>query len=537
MDSHSSDSKEKPENKCAIYTRVSSSEGLEQEFTSLDNQRESAESYIQSQKSQGWLALPDRYDDGGYTGANTDRPALQKLIADIKENKINCVVVYKVDRLSRSLLDFSKLLEFFDQSKVTFVSVTQHFNTNSSMGRLTLNILLSFAQFEREIISERTRDKIGAAKKKGKWIGGCVPLGYDLNKETHKLVVNPKEAALVKELFKLYLKERSLLSVVKIANGKGCRTKLRHLADGKIGGDVKFTTTSMLKILNNAHYIGKIKYQDALWPGEQKPILDDKTYMQVQEALHSHPAKYKFRSPTGKKIALLSRILRCSACNSSMYIAHSAKNRKVRYRHYVCINSKKRGPDACPTKLVNADLMDAKVLECLRKAAKDHRLDPKEWDTCNLEEKRTILQSLVQEIGYNGKTGILEILLNDKKKAYKFEVSKDELKHHPVPPRHQPMETVPQLRQNLLLAHQIQGLISEGKAEGLKQISGWLNMNHQRLNQIMNLLLLAPKIQEEIICSKNEIISSIPEYKLRDVAFELSWPKQLEMWQSLLTTL
>lgn len=534
MDSHSSDSKEKPQIRCAIYTRVSTSEGLEQEFTSLDNQRESAESYIQSQKSQGWILLPERYDDGGYTGANTDRPALQKLIADIKEAKINCVVVYKVDRLSRSLLDFSKLLEFFDQNKVTFVSVTQHFNTNSSMGRLTLNILLSFAQFEREIISERTRDKISAAKKKGKWIGGCVPLGYDLNKETHKLIVNPKEAALVKELFELYLKERSLLSVVKIANNKGYRTKARYLADGKIKGNVKFSTTSMIKVLNNAHYIGKIRYQDALWPGEQEAIIDDEIFMQVQETLHSHPAKKRFHPPVGKKIALLSRILRCSACNSAMYIAHSAKNRKVRYCHYVCINSKKRGPDACPTKLVNADLMDAKVLECLRKATKDRWLDPKEWNTCNLEEKRTILQSLIQEIGYNGKTGILEILLNDKKKAYRFEVSKDELKHHPVPPRHQPMETVPQLRQNLLLAHQIQGLIEEEKAESLKQVAGWMNLNHQRLNQIMNLLLLAPKIQEEIICGRNEIISSIPEYKLRDVGFELSWPKQLEMWRSLL---
>jgi len=201
MDSHSSDSKEKPQIKCAIYTRVSTSEGLEQEFTSLDNQRESAESYIQSQKTQGWTLLPERYDDGGYTGANTDRPALQKLISDIKEDKINCVVVYKVDRLSRSLLDFSKLLEFFDQCKVTFVSVTQHFNTNSSMGRLTLNILLSFAQFEREIISERTRDKMGAAKKKGKWIGGCLPLGYDLDKETHRLMVNPAEAEIVKPKF------------------------------------------------------------------------------------------------------------------------------------------------------------------------------------------------------------------------------------------------------------------------------------------------------------------------------------------------
>lgn len=158
--------KEKPQIKCAIYTRVSTLEGLEQEFTSLDNQRESAESYIQSQKSEGWVALPEHYNDAGFTGANTDRPALKKLIEDIKTHKLNCIVVYKVDRLSRSLLDFSQLLEFFDQNNVTFVSVTQHFNTNTSMGRLTLNILLSFAQFEREIISERTRDKIGSAKEK-----------------------------------------------------------------------------------------------------------------------------------------------------------------------------------------------------------------------------------------------------------------------------------------------------------------------------------------------------------------------------------
>jgi len=534
MDSHSSDSKEKPQNKCAIYTRVSTSEGLEQEFTSLDNQRESAESYIQSQKSQGWVLLPDRYDDGGYTGANTDRPALQKLIADIKENKINCVVVYKVDRLSRSLLDFSKLLEFFDQSKVTFVSVTQHFNTNSSMGRLTLNILLSFAQFEREIISERTRDKIGAAKKKGKWIGGCIPLGYNLNKETHKLIVNPEEAKIVKELFELYLKERSILSVVKIANNKGYRTKIRYFENGRTRGGIKFTTTSLANVLNNAYYLGKVKYQGVLYPGEHERILDDDIYMKVQETLHSHPAKYKFRAPTGKKIALLTRILKCSACNSSMYIAHSAKNRKVRYCHYVCINSKKRGPEACPTKLVNADLMDTKVLECLRKTTKDRRLDSREWDTCNLEEKRTILQSLVQEIGYNGKDGILEIRLNDKKKPYRFEISKDALKHHPVPPRHQPMETVPQLRQNLLLAHQIQELIEKGKAKDLKQVAGWLNISHVRICQIMGMLFLSPEIQKEILLSSDKKIFEIPEYKVNDIAKELNWTKQKKIWTGLL---
>lgn len=194
--------------RCAIYTRVSTTDNLDKDFTSLDSQRESGESYITSQKSEGWLALPEQYNDAGFTGANTDRPALQKLTTDIKTGKVDCVIVYKVDRLSRSLLDFTQLLEFFDQNNVAFVSVTQHFNTNTSMGRLTLNILLSFAQFEREIISERTRDKMGAAKKKGKWIGGIVPIGYDLDRENHRLVINPQEAKIVKEIFNSYLKER-----------------------------------------------------------------------------------------------------------------------------------------------------------------------------------------------------------------------------------------------------------------------------------------------------------------------------------------
>lgn len=237
------DEKPQEEIRCAIYTRKSTSEGLSEDFTSLDAQRESGESYIQSQKSQGWIAMPDQYNDGGFTGANMDRPAMQQLLEDIKQGKVNCVVVYKVDRLSRSLLDFVKLLQFFEDHKVAFVSVTQHFNTNTSMGRLTLNILLSFAQFEREIISERTRDKIGAAKKKGKWVGGRPALGYDLDKGNHRIVVNPKEAELIRLTFDLYIREKSLLTVAQILNERGFRTKA-HLRKGKPSGAVKFKNTT-----------------------------------------------------------------------------------------------------------------------------------------------------------------------------------------------------------------------------------------------------------------------------------------------------
>src|SRR3989338_3808279 len=219
------DAKQPKEIRCAIYTRKSTSEGLDYDFTTHDNQRESAESYIQSQKSQGWTAIPEQYNDGGFTGANIDRPALQKLTEDIKGGKVDCVIVYKVDRLSRSLIDFVKLLQFFEESKVTFVSVTQHFNTQTSMGRLTLNILLSFAQFEREMISERTRDKMGAARRKGRWVGGRPALGYDLDKENHRILINPKEAELIHKIFHLYIQERSCMTVAKILNAEGHKTK------------------------------------------------------------------------------------------------------------------------------------------------------------------------------------------------------------------------------------------------------------------------------------------------------------------------
>lgn len=526
--------KEKPQIKCAIYTRVSTSEGLEQEFTSLDNQRESAESYIQSQKSEGWEILPERYDDGGFTGANTDRPALQSLIEDIKSHRINCVVVYKVDRLSRSLLDFSQLLEFFDQNSVTFVSVTQHFNTNSSMGRLTLNILLSFAQFEREIISERTRDKMGAARKKGKWIGGCVPLGYDLDRENHKLIVNQEEAKLVREIFELYLKGNSLLDITKIINAKGCRTKIRKLTDGRQDGGVKFSHTSIDKILKNAHYAGKVRYQNVIYPGEHERILDDDTFQKVQDTLRLNQRNIEAHVPIARQISLLGGLLRCRACHSSMHLTHNVKYGNVRYYHYVCLNAQKRGYNECPTRLVNAGLMESKVMECLRKVTDDQRIGVKSWETYTLDQKIAVLRDIVKEIKYDGDTAILEFILNSTQKSHKFNVTKAELKYQSIAPKDRLILSEPQLRQNLILAHQIDSLISKGRAKDLKEVSGWLNLSHVRICQIMGMLFLAPEVQEQILFSRDGIISEIPEYKVNEIAKELDWSKQKETWQRLI---
>ncbi len=373
---------------CAIYTRKSTSEGLDQDFTTLDNQRESAENYINSQKNEGWIVLPEKYDDGGYTGANTERPALQKLIADIKEGRINCIVVYKVDRLSRSLLDFVKLLELFEKYNVVFVSVTQAFNTNNSMGRLTLNILLSFAQFEREIISERTKDKMGAARKKGKWLGGMPILGYDLDKVNHKLVVNEKEAKLIREVFDLYLKEKSLLSVAMILNDKGYRTKQFTSAMGKVFGGTKFKNTNVQLILKNVIYTGKVKYNGELYPGAHEAIMTDDIFDKTQDILANNRVGRDNPKNT-RNTGLLNNILRCKACDSIMFHTYTAKGRH-RYRYYVCMNAQKRGYKNCPTRSVNAQQIENAVVLSLIKIATDSELRREALNDVNKKTREEI---------------------------------------------------------------------------------------------------------------------------------------------------
>jgi len=273
--------------RCAIYTRKSSEGGLDLEFNSLDAQREAAEAFILSQKAEGWDALPDRYDDGGYSGGSMERPALDRLLQDVDEGKIDCVVVYKVDRLSRSLLDFARIMERFDQQGVSFVSVTQQFNTTHSMGRLTLNILLSFAQFEREIIGERIRDKLAAQARKGKWTGGAPVLGYDVDRTgpSPRLVINAKEAARVREIFQMYLEKGSLLPVVKQLHERNWQNKQRMTKKGKQLGGRPFNKSTLHQLLTNPVYTGKIRYKDELYTGEHQPIIDQHVFDQVQKQL------------------------------------------------------------------------------------------------------------------------------------------------------------------------------------------------------------------------------------------------------------
>ncbi|HPQ70552.1 MAG TPA: recombinase family protein [bacterium] len=353
-----------PKVRCAIYTRKSTEEGLEQEFNTLHAQREAAEAYIVSQKSEGWVVLPDRYDDGGYSGGNMDRPAFKRLMQDIEEGLIDCVVVYKVDRLSRALLDFTKIIETFERQGVTFVSVTQAFNTTTSMGRLTLNILLSFAQFEREIIGERIRDKIAAAKRKGKYTGGMPILGYDVDRPSKKLVVNPEEARLVRHIFKRFVQFGSATILSQELNAQGHTTKSWTTMKGITRPGQPWNKMHLYRLFNNRIYIGEIVHKENRYKGEHEAIVPRELFNKVQVILEEN-CKVRGNNTRSKTPALLKGLIRCGHCDCSMGPSFTKKDGKT-YRYYVCIQATKRGWDSCPVKNVASGEIEGAVMAQLR---------------------------------------------------------------------------------------------------------------------------------------------------------------------------
>jgi site-specific DNA recombinase len=317
--------------RCAIYTRVSTDHGLDQEFNSLDAQYDAASAYIKSQAHAGWTLITSRYDDGGYSGGSTDRPDLQRLLDDIRFRKLDVIVVYKVDRLTRSLADFAKLVELFDAHGVSFVSVTQQFNTTTSMGRLTLNVLLSFAQFEREVTSERIRDKIAASKRKGLWVGGPLPLGYQMKDD--KVAVVEDEAERVRLIFRRYLELGGVNALVRDLRERNIRTKARLLATGVTRGGILFGRGLLFYLLRNRFYIGEVKYKDEILPGEQPAIMDRALFDAVQQKLTDH---WTTRSTTRNASAHLLTGLLFDDAGHRMVPTHATKA-GIRYRYYVSL--------------------------------------------------------------------------------------------------------------------------------------------------------------------------------------------------------
>jgi len=353
--------------RCAVYTRKSTSAGLEQDFNSLDAQREACVGYIQRQ--QGWKLVDERYDDGGFTGANIERPAFQRLLADIEAGEIDVVVVYKVDRLSRSLLDFAKVMERFSKAGASFVSVTQNFSTADAMGRLTLNMLMSFAEFEREMIAERTRDKIAAARRKGKWTGGPVPLGYTV--EGKRLVVNELEAVVVREIFALYIEQRSALAVTRILNDRHRSTKRHRATNGNLREARAWTKSDVLRVLKNPVYAGYMPSGGELHEAEHPPLIERETFTRARAQLEgaTKTTKVNGRNPE----YILRGVLRCACCSSAFTPASTTRGRTT-YRYYRCIKRDKEGKEACPSSPLPARAIEDYVVERLREATADGTL-------------------------------------------------------------------------------------------------------------------------------------------------------------------
>jgi site-specific DNA recombinase len=351
--------------RCAIYTRTSTEEGLDSEFNSLEAQRESGENYAASRRQEGWQALPARYDDGGYSGANLDRPGLQRLLTDVDAGLIDIVIVYKIDRLTRSLLDFAKIIEIIERRNASFVSVTESFDTSTPVGRLSLHILLCFAQFEREIIGERIRDKVAATKKKGKYCGGPPVLGLDVDRERKCLVVNRKEVPLALHIFKEFVRTRSVTALVQQLAAEGHTTKSWTTKKGVTRPGRPWNKGHLYRLLNNPLYIGEVSHRGKRYPGEHEAIVPRPLWEQAQTILRQ---QYRGRSPSprAKTEALLRGLLRCAHCGCAMGPTFTKRRGKV-YRYYLCVRTSKNGHASCPTRCLPAGETESTVMEQLKR--------------------------------------------------------------------------------------------------------------------------------------------------------------------------
>src|SRR4051812_41172678 len=365
----SSDRAERPlirKLRCAVYTRKSSEEGLEQEFNSLDAQREACEAYVASQRAEGWLLVADRHDDGGFSGGTLERPALQRLLADIEDGRVDVVVVYKIDRLSRSLMDFARLVEVFDRTGATFVSVTQSFNTTTSMGRLTLNVLLSFAQFEREGIGERIRDKFAASRAKGMWMGGWAPLGYDVKER--KLVLNEAEAETVRMVFERFVKIGSATALALALRREGVTTKQRKLVN----------KGSLYKLLNNRIYVGEAVHKGQSYPGEHAAIIDRALWDKVHAIMGESPRKRA--SNTRAQTPALLKGLMFAADGSAMSPTHTRRRGRL-YRYYVSQSVIRGGGSGCAVSRVPAGEIERAVVDEVRTLLRSPEIVVRTWRT------------------------------------------------------------------------------------------------------------------------------------------------------------
>jgi site-specific DNA recombinase len=540
--------------RCAIYTRKSTEEGLAQEFNSLDAQRDCAEAYIQSQRQQGWIALPQHYDDGGFTGANLERPALKRLLADIEAGRIDCVVIYKVDRLSRSLFDFARLMDIFDKHGVTFVSVTQQLNSNTPMGRLTLNILLSFAQFERELVGERTRDKTAAARRKGKWTGGYPVLGYDSDPSRSRLVVNDGEAEQVRGIFNLFLQHQSLVATLDEIQRHRWRLKSWTTNRGQRHQGGPFDRPALVRLLTNVLYRGDIGHKGKIYRGEQPAVVDRKVWRTVNDLLaksrrgdraaRRHPQPGAFRG-----------LVECATCGCALVSGYTSKKGR-RYPYYVCLTVQKRGAQACRGQCVSARRLEEAVVDALYRLAAESDgtlprtlpLDRVVWRDLEEQEKRQILKTVVQRIICDRRKRQVTIRLkpavtpDSRGSTVTVRLANSAAVDLIAPP--QPKALIaqstesgrPRITQLLALAVRFEQLLASGTARDYADLARLGGVSRARITQILNLRNLAPAIQEQILSLNGDGREThLTEGAVRRVSGTLDWRRQMKLFTKLRT--
>jgi DNA invertase Pin-like site-specific DNA recombinase len=525
--------------RCAIYTRKSTEEGLDQDFNSLDAQRECAEAYISSQRQEQWVAVARRFDDGGFTGSNIDRPALKDLLSEIEAGRIDCVIVYKVDRLSRSLLDFARIMEVLDKRGVSFVSVTQQLNSSSPMGRLTLNVLLSFAQFEREIISERTRDKMSAARRKGKWTGGTPVLGYDSDAASRKLVINEAQAAQVRAIFELFLDCRSLGETLDEIERRGWKNKTWTTRKSKHHAGGRFTRPTLISLLSNVIYVGDVRHKGAIYPGEHEPIVSREVWKRAKALLDKRKRGPDIQQRM-QQGAILQGLIDCALCGHPM-VAGYAMKRGRRYSFYVCQLTRKRGTQACPRQSISARLVERAVsIRLYELAANDSvpglatTLPHASWESLDSVQRRQIIEALIDRVSYDHREGhgALRISLRGLESQITIPASKNPCdRRGPLSTAVRADHEIPSLARLMALAIHFDRLMVEGKVVRFAALARMACVSTARISQVMKLLDLAPSIQGQLLFAPPDTLRS-SEVSLRRIANEPDWQNQEKMFQS-----
>jgi site-specific DNA recombinase len=548
--------------RCAIYTRKSSEEGLEQNFNSLHAQRQACEAFIKSQAGEGWRVVKTAFDDGGFSGATMDRPALKALLDHVKEKRIDVIVVYKVDRLTRSLADFAKIVEIFDAEGVSFVAVTQQFNTTTSMGRLTLNVLLSFAQFEREVTGERIRDKIAASRQKGMWMGGSVPLGYDLS--DHRLVANAVEAATVRLIFELYVELKTLRRVRDELDRRSIVSK-QWVSKGSVRhGGFRFRRGALYHLLANPIYVGEIRHKKAIYPGQHEPIVERATWQQVQEMLNAKAAH-----PRGGSVSRTTGLLmgRLFDGNGEPLYSCWAKKGERRYRYFVSRKLVRRSktPEDGGWRLPAGRTEEAVTTAALQLLS-DRGALASALKTCGLSaaELKQAVEAIDTKVRSFRQVGTMEesetIIERVDLKRDGMQITlhlgamlrPDQFSHGranlrmtrlvPMQLRRRGVETRmvipgeavtvsrtdPALLRALVRGHQWFGELASGRAVSTKQIADREGLSDSYVRHVVPLGLLAPAIVESICAGRQSV--GLSAERLKDHAtFPIEWDAQQEL--------